>query len=218
MSLEKARLKIAVAEHIGLKHEDRLEAATAEVHRYEGAAGGVKQAGEAIERLLVQFTSDADDGKIDDIAGEEHRLKIAELVSKWMKRAIGTCIALGDVASSSRLKAMGKVEALEQARHDVKNLIDEEEAKAQAIESGVNEIPMPGKPGAVIPMPGRKVGVHPGPGVAAQRKHELPDGKSTQVKPAAKGKPQAKPQGAKPVTKAAARAPQDSGVPGGRNT
>lgn len=159
MSAEKAEVKMATAHAIGVQHDDRLEAAKAEVHRFEGASGAMKQAGENLNNLIAQFQKEVDEGKLDEHG--DSVLKVASLVTQWLRRAVGTTVALGDIATDNKLKCMGKVEALEQAVADVMRVFKDERAKADALKAGKTELPMRRIPGA-----------HPGKGTAAARKAE----------------------------------------------
>jgi hypothetical protein len=204
MSLMKAEVKAATAHSIGVRMDDRLEAAQAEMHRFEGASGGVKQAGESIQELMAQFQKEVNDGKLSQFG--EQQLKVAEQVTQWLRRAIGSCMALGDMAASNRLKCMGKVEALQQSVKDVMAIHSEEMAKAEALKQGGAEVLVGQVAGGKAPSV-HLPGIRPPVSIAAQRKAEEAVAPTPGTAAKAKLPAQAKPQVQSAVVKPQRKGP-----------
>jgi hypothetical protein len=199
VSIEKAQLKMAVAHDIGVKLDDRREAAEAELHRFEGAVGAMKQAGENIEGLIVLLQKDVDGGAFDGLASEPigEPLKLKEHIVRWLRRALGVTISLREVAETNRLKCAGKLEAMEAAVKDVRGVFDEERAKAAALTSEGGPRPAGRRPGPSIAQL-RKAGAT---GATQAQRSGHPQGEGlapgTKVKPAQKATaPRSKANGA----------------------
>jgi hypothetical protein len=177
MSVEKAKIKIGVATHIGTRLDDMLESAQADVHRSEGAKRVLQQVGQGIGGLLTHVDKDLEEGAL---KGVDTPLKVAEVVKRYIQR--GTAIAenLAIASEANRLLGMGKVEALQQAVGVAKSVVDKEQSEVDALEDAVRQGSVvvdsdngsatstwEAEPGAQPPP--RPMGVHPGDPLASRR-------------------------------------------------
>jgi len=126
MGIDKAELKKAILQDMGIKADDRLDALTAELYRTEGAAGSLKTAAEVIERdVFARLRSDLEGGQLD--ADQ----------AKTVDRYIRTCIhSLQHLAQQSNVQVPIMKGRLDEATEQVKRIkeeFDSEEAKIQAI-------------------------------------------------------------------------------------
>jgi len=148
----KAEIKMATAHHIGAKLDDQLEAAGAEVHRYEGAKEALKQAAKALESLMSHVDKDLDEGKYEELvtAGP---LKIAETVKLYVQRSMAAVQNLAISAETNGFVARGKAQALQLAVKTAKDVYDTEAKKKEAIETAMKN--------GTLTEEARPEGVHP---------------------------------------------------------
>lgn len=156
MSIEKAELKKAVAHEIGCRLDDLLEAGHVEVHGYDGARKAFRQGAKSVGELLALVDKELDEGKFNELEGP---LKVAEVVKKYVQRAVNLLDNLQMNAEANHLKAQGKVEALTTAITVPKKLWDDESKKIEVAKAAV-----------VTPAEGpRASGTHPGDPLAERR-------------------------------------------------
>jgi len=173
MGVEKAELKKAILEDMGIKADDRLDALTAELYRTEGAAKSLKTAAEGIERdVFARLRKELDEGKIDP---EE---------AKHADRYIHTCLNfLSHLAKKTRVQVPIMKGRMDEATYEVQRIKkehDAEEAKIQAFRAAqaAGEIAEDGDGGHETVSPPsrgpsrRPTGVRPGGSLKAQRQAE----------------------------------------------
>ena len=107
MNIEKAELKINIANDIGASVEDSFESAKKEMYRQEGALSSFGQAAKACEMLVEVVNKDLAEGKIESL---EH----ANEIKLWLTRAANAQRNLARQAENLGMAASGKVAALEQ--------------------------------------------------------------------------------------------------------
>jgi hypothetical protein len=177
MSVEKAKIKIGVATHIGTKLDDMLESAQADVHRSEGAKRVLQQVGQGIGGLLAHVDKDLEEGVL---KGMDTPLKVAEVVKRYIQRGAAIAENLAIASEANRLLGMGKVEALQQAVGFVKIVVDKEQSEVDALEEAIRQGSVvvdatTGTASAVweadpgVQPPSRPMGVHPGDPLASRR-------------------------------------------------
>ena len=108
---------LAVLHAIGVRLDDQLEAAEAELLRCEGAVGGIAQTREKMEGLLGHVDKDVDEGKLD--------LEQAALAKKHVTRCLNLAEHMRTMADAQLLRARG---AVAQADRAVKLIKSEYEA------------------------------------------------------------------------------------------
>jgi outer membrane biosynthesis protein TonB len=173
MGVEKAELKKAVLEDMGVKADDRLDALTAELYRTDGGAKALKSAGEGLGRdVFARLRKELDEGKID--------ADQAKHVDRYINTCINFLTHLARRAAGQVPVMQGRVDEATEAVRRIKKDVDAEVAKIQAIQiaEAAGEIRATGGGGhEVVSSPSRgpqrrPVGVRPGGSLKAQRAAE----------------------------------------------
>lgn len=181
MTLEKSEIKKKVANDIGNRLDDILEAAERDKHGYEGARQVLREAAKCLLELNAHVEKDLNEGLLNNI---QDPLAVAGSLKRYVQKAVGSIENLRIRSEAALLKAEGKVEALGQAVGVTKRLFDEEDAKAKAAlayqaslevkKATEPPLPVEGGPEATPPpaqgRTKRPTGVHPGDPLAARRK------------------------------------------------
>lgn len=164
MSEIKAEIKIATVGQIGSKIDDAVEAATKELHSYEGAEQALKQAIKSLEGLNAHVDKDLDEGKLEDMGP----LQVAESIKRYIARCMGLVQNLATTAEVTCWKARGKVEALNTQVKILKGMYDAETAKLEGLRKAKDSGSIVDESGEKLPV-GRVPGVHPGDPLADRR-------------------------------------------------
>jgi polyhydroxyalkanoate synthesis regulator phasin len=161
MSEWKAQLRAAVGEELGIKMDDALEAARAEMCRVDGARQAFTQLADKIEQLNKVVDKEVEEGKIAS-------LEEASTIKKWIARSVGIPKNLGLGAEVQFHVCRGKVEALEQQIKILKAFVDGERARAKELAEAKPNLPAPIQPADVVSI--RRVpGTRPEDPFAARR-------------------------------------------------
>lgn len=165
MSAEKSDIKINVANDLGARIEDMLEAARAEVVRYEGASMALSQAGKACVGMMAHVDKDLSDGSYDIPTGT--------CVKRYIERCANSAAGLQAQAENARVMALGKIQALTAGVGILDKYREEEASKAKRLREAVaagTVIVEGGEPTKVANGKGHVVGARPGATVKELRK------------------------------------------------
>jgi len=177
MSIEKAEIKRLTAQTLGKKMDQKVEAAKAEFHRFEGAKGAMSN--NVIAGLVSVKAVWKKNLEDEQVTKEE-----ADLAMRVVSQCEGVVRNLIEKAAADLLVHQGKLQGLELGVQECERLFNEEGAKAQALlkalEEGNAEIEGEAPEGDRPNL--RVVGTRPGPSVAQQRKAESQD-KATEPEP-----------------------------------
>lgn len=135
MSVLKSELKQLVTHEIGVRVEDAKEAAQKELHALEGKQAAFLEGSKAVEALMVGIDK--------DVSEEKYGLEVAEVAKRYMTRAVNALQNLSMQASQLRVAQSGKVQGFEHTVKLLSNLIEQEKAKAAALQT-VPEAAPPG--------------------------------------------------------------------------
>lgn len=121
MSMEKMELRSAAMHEVGVRLDDALEAAKAEMLRAEGAVQAGQKAMERAVQLLLAVDKENAEGGISD----EQR----DVVKKYLAKCHAAMKALYDESNSRVLLARGMVLGMDRAVKTAKQLHDQELSK-----------------------------------------------------------------------------------------
>lgn len=170
MSLEKSEVRIGVANEIGCAMDDALEAARGQVKYCEGGNAFLLLAQKKVQ-ALAKLVDDDLDGKGEGLIKD---IETADLVKKFVTRAVAIIGSEAAGAGNAKLVATGHVQALEAAVKNLKKKVEAETAKvAQARKNEETVL----KGGAFSNAP-RATGQAPKPGIKARRQAEEAAGKA----------------------------------------
>lgn len=159
----KLEVRRQAAHEIGIKIEDRLEAARLEAARAEGAGQMALQLQRQVEALHAHVDK--------SIAAEEFEtLAVAQHIKDWITRASAVCGSGAQSASNNALVARGKLQALEDAVKLVAGVHQDATKRLALLQqaSAEDDGPPAGDPGAAA----RIVGEHPRESVRVRRARE----------------------------------------------
>lgn len=125
MSIEKSELKMAVANDLGCRLDDTLEAVRKEAYRQEGAKAALQVAGKAIQDLVPLVDREMDEGLLS--------LEEASKVKRHLLRVVACFENLFKQSHNLQLLAAGKAQGLEAAVQVIKRQVEEEAVKLKAM-------------------------------------------------------------------------------------
>lgn len=125
MSLFKSELKMLVTHEIGVRVDDSLEAAKKDLNILEGRQAAFIDGSKAVEGLLGHVDKDIEDGKLE--------LPVAGEIKKYILRASNALQNLSVQAANFRMAQTGKVHGIEQIVTLLKNMVDAERDKVDAL-------------------------------------------------------------------------------------
>jgi hypothetical protein len=131
MNLGKSEVKVEVANEIGCRLDDMLEASQKDLYRLEGAAKAFQSMGQAIDGLFKIVDQEMDEGKFD--------LEAAAHIKRFIKRAHQMSINLNLQAENNRFMQLGRIQGAEQAVNVAKKFKDEELSKALVLQKALEE-------------------------------------------------------------------------------
>jgi len=129
MNIDKSEIKISVAHDIGVRMDDVLEGAKADVARADGAAAIAVKISSDIEGLFAHVQKDIDAEKLD--------LEQGKLVMSWLVRAKGVASSHATQAAQGKFIAQGRVMAGEAAVKLVLGVKTDEENKVRAFSAAL---------------------------------------------------------------------------------
>lgn len=121
----KSEVKIAAAQEIGVRMDDLLEEAIAEVHQAAGAQTALLEAAKAIAKLHEHVSTDMDGGL--------YPLDVGAKIKAYVNRAITALESLAQRAGNMQMTAHGRKQALEKVVLSVKSFKDNETTKLAEI-------------------------------------------------------------------------------------
>jgi len=125
MSVLKSELKQLVTHEVGVRVEDALEAAKADVRLLEGRQSAFADGAKAAEGLLAVVDQ--------DLTAELFDLPTATHIKKYVGRCVFALQNLAQQAANQRMAQTGKVQGFQHTVDLLKNMIEAEKAKAAAI-------------------------------------------------------------------------------------
>jgi hypothetical protein len=152
MNVEKALVKVSAVHDVGVRLDDALEAARADVHRTEGASHALERAVEALAPLYKLVDKELDEQKIADIA-------TASAIKAWLERSSALLKDLRTQYQHGRVQAQGRVAGFEGAVAIAKKFVDDERKKIEGFQQALAS-------GRVVEEGGYG---RPPPGIKAQR-------------------------------------------------
>lgn len=160
MSALKAELKMLVTHEVGVRVDDSLEVAKKDLAMLEGRQVSLGDAAKTIETLLEHVDKDLEEEKLPEEA--------AQHVKRYIVRGVNALQNLAQQATNNRIAQTGRVQALEQTVTMLKNMVDAERSKAEAIKlaestesAGTTPVPVNGH--------ARETGVRPAMSIKEQR-------------------------------------------------
>lgn len=132
MNVEKALIKVSAVNDVGVRLDDALEAARADVHRTEGGAQAMERAAELLATCNKLVDKDLEEQKLPDLAS-------ATLIKKWLERAASSLKDLRQQYQHARVQAQGRAAGFESAVAIAKRFVDEEQRKVDAFKQAVSE-------------------------------------------------------------------------------
>ena len=131
MNLDKAQLKIAVANNLGADMEDRLEGEMKAAHELAGAAQALRQVAKKVPAdLIAKLEADQEEGDKAIKDGLEAHL-VVQLIKQWLTRAGDYIAHMADVEQQKAVAQGGRAAGLQDAMKLVKKMKDEETQKLQ---------------------------------------------------------------------------------------
>lgn len=132
MNIEKAKLKMLIANDLGADLEDRLDGERRTANELAGAASGLKQA--AI-KIQAQLAARADEDEVCRDGMEEHEVR--KIVKQYITRACDFMNHLGAVEEQKAIAQGGRVEGIQQAMELVQKVRDTEAKNIQRLIAAV---------------------------------------------------------------------------------
>jgi len=131
MNLDKAQLKIAVANNLAADMEDRLEGEMKAAHELAGAAQALRQVAKKVPAdLIAKLEADQEEGdKAIKDGLEAHR--VVQIIKQWLTRAGDYLGHMADVEQQKAVAQGGRASGLQDAMKLVKKMKDEETQKLQ---------------------------------------------------------------------------------------
>jgi hypothetical protein len=131
MNLDKAQLKIAVANNLGADMEDRLEGEMKAAHELAGAAQALRQVAKKVPAdLIARLEADQEEGDKAIKDGLEAHL-VVQIIKQWLTRAGDYLAHMADVEQQKAVAQGGRASGLQDAMKLVKKMKDEETQKIQ---------------------------------------------------------------------------------------
>lgn len=127
MSVLKSELKMLVTHEVGVRVDDSLEVAKKDLAMLEGRQTGFADGAKAVETLLTHVDKDVTEEKLD--------VDTATKVKLYVTRAVHALNNLAQQVSNQRIAQTGKVQGLEQTVALLKNMVDAERAKTEALQT-----------------------------------------------------------------------------------
>lgn len=137
MNLEKANLKILVANNLGADIEDRVDGEQQAANEMKGAAEALRQAALKVPRDLAAQLDTA--LKEDQIPSGLDALQVAEFAKKYLAKAGDFLRHLAEVEQQKAVMQLGRVAGLQQAMEVIKKTRDQEAQKVKAHEEEDSE-------------------------------------------------------------------------------
>ena len=125
---EKTKLRIAGQHEIGVKIDDRLEAAQKHLHALEGGNFALKEAAKKVEALAEIWSKQATDEALNELVAKG-ALAVSAEVKRWILRASGVCASMAEQAGGDFHLQRGRVEGMRMAIDICKSTIQQEQQK-----------------------------------------------------------------------------------------
>jgi len=125
MSVLKAELKQLVTTEVGVRVEDALEEAKRGLAIFEGRHLAMADGAKVVESLAAVVDEEVQSGKFDlDVAGH---------IKRYLSRASNGLQNLAQQAANLRMSQAGKIQGFEQTVALLKNMVEAERTKADAL-------------------------------------------------------------------------------------
>jgi len=180
MGRAKAEVRMATAHAIGVRMDDLLEGARAELERMRGARSAIGHAARKLEEHLQVVDHEAEEGALDP-----EQLALAK---RYVDRCGGIVRNLVAATEVQLLVVQGKIAGLQSSVGEVKKAHDQARAKLEALDQDEDQAASETVERAIAGN-GRAPGEHPGDPLADRRAEAQPaSGRSRKSK--SKGKQQ----------------------------
>lgn len=137
MNLEKANLKILVANNLGADIEDRVEGEQKAAYEMNGAADALRQAALKVPRDLAAQLDTA--LKEDQIPSGLEAIQVVEFAKKYLAKVGDFLRHLAEVEQQKAMMQLGRVDGLRQAMEVIQKTRDQEAQKVKAHEEEDSE-------------------------------------------------------------------------------
>jgi hypothetical protein len=134
VSTLKSELKQLVTHEIGVRVEDSLESAKRDLHALEGRVTAFTDGAKTVEAMLAHVDKDIEEGKMD--------LPTAEHAKRYLVRSVNALTNLAQQAVNYRIAQAGKVAGIEGTMVMLKNMIDSEKTKVEALLAAASAPPV----------------------------------------------------------------------------
>jgi hypothetical protein len=136
MNLQKAQLKAAIVENIGVSIEDDLEAARIKVHRFQGAVDALGKA----KQVLTDLTAKARDDVLNGVVkfDPENPVEVAKFIIARIQESVAKLHEMSEHARLMGLQAEGEVNGLDRIVKKIQAIRDEERNKIDAFMKAVD--------------------------------------------------------------------------------
>jgi len=131
MNLQKSEMRMVMAQEMGKTFEARETALNAEVHRFEGAIGALKQCYEKMDSVKAFYQREVDDTKFDE--------KDLELVFRVIDRCKGVAESLADTAGAQKLMRQGEALEAKRSLDLVEKMFQDEHAKMTNVLANIED-------------------------------------------------------------------------------
>ena len=136
MNIDKCKLKVDIANHLGADIEDRVEGELKAAHELSGAADALKQAAIKVPRdLAAKIDTALAEGEIKDLGA----LEVAEFAKKYLAKAGDFLMHLSEMEKQKSVAQLGRVDGLRFAMESVKKMRDAEVQRIQAVLDSIEE-------------------------------------------------------------------------------
>jgi hypothetical protein len=160
----KHEIKALTYHEVGVKMDDLLEGAKADLTRFDGAKQALIQGKQKVEELTLHVDKDMRE----ELMSPEQ----ASLVKRYLIRAVSVLQNLGIQSEIQYYQTQGRVAAMEKAVGITKGFYDAEKARFEAADAAEKEVLLGGVEEEDSRRPSaREVGTHPGNAIA-DRKEE----------------------------------------------
>lgn len=160
MSIDKANLKTLVYQDVGVKLDDLLEGAEKLQLQFAGGKAALLIAKRNILNLVSLVDTELDEQKIPDIETAEH-------VKRFLTRAVASLESAARNCENQEISAGGGAAFGSKAVKLIKQLQEQEQAKAKAAKEALSQADIPSGSDDR-----RAVGTRPALSIAAQRRKE----------------------------------------------
>lgn len=131
MNLQKSEMRMVMAQEMGKTFEARETVLNAEVHRFEGAIGALKQCYDKMDSVKAFYQRETDDAKFEE--------KDLEMVFRVIDRCKGVAESLADTAGAQKLMRQGEALEAKRSLDLVEKMFKDEHAKMTNVLASIED-------------------------------------------------------------------------------